>query len=37
MQILKESSLINCLAYINNLIVKDILASLSSSTYKEAY
>jgi hypothetical protein len=32
-----EANKIDCLAYINNLIIKAILKSLSSSTYKDAY
>jgi pterin-4a-carbinolamine dehydratase len=32
-----KASLINCLAYINNLIIKAILKSLSFNTYKNAY
>jgi len=33
----REDSFINCLVYINNLIIKAILKSLSLSTYKDAY
>jgi len=32
-----EASFINYLAYIDNFIIKVILKSLSSSTYKDAY
>jgi hypothetical protein len=36
MRFKREASKINCLAHVDNLVVKAILKSLGSSTYKDA-